>query len=356
MPQRALWNGFLKLSLVSCPIALFAATAAEKRLSFRRVNRATGNALRQQLIDTVTGENVAGAEIGRGYEVSADRFLVVEDEELQTAREEASGRPFSAGAVKQTPGPAATGRAAERNHIRPPDEEERPRSRSSKAAGDGAADHAILEDPLPVTRPINDKTIDLDRFVDRQDLDIRFIDSPYYIVSRDETGEEAFAVIREAMRGRGMAGMGRVILQKRERPIVVVPFDRGLVGLTLRFSHELREPVDFFETIPDIDLPDDMVEMAALLIDRKTGRFDSAFLEDRYRTLLVQRLQQESGAKSTEGRPSLPREQNVIDLMAALRRSIGREQAGGRRATPPPRAAAARAKGPATRKSRDRRR
>jgi non-homologous end joining protein Ku len=358
MPQRALWNGFLKLSLVSCPVALFAATAAEKRLSFRRVNRTTGNALRQQLVDAVTGESVPRAETARGYEMAADSFLLVEDEELEEARIEARERPFSSpepqGAANQTNQSAmrekgAGAKVGESHSLRPP--------RASSTIDDDIVPAAAAVTP-PIPRPINTRSIDLDRFIDRDDIDLRFIDSPYYIVPRDETAEEAFAVVREAMREREMAGMGRVILQKRERPIVIVPRGKGMIGLTLRYSHEIRDEAEYFGAIPDINLPDDMVEMAALLIDRKAGEFHPAFLEDRYRTVMVEHLRQKSGSASPARRPAKPHDQNVIDLMAALKRSVGQRQAGDRSTADPPstRRAAARAKGPATKKSRGGRR
>jgi DNA end-binding protein Ku len=354
MPQRALWNGFLKLSLVSCPITLFAATAAEKRLSFRRVNRTTGNALRHQLVDAITGASVPTTDVGRGYQVEAQRFLLVDDQEIEDARKEARERPFSSNFAQEDPNRVFVDHSAKRSDEGRGGAGDEKRSSQSSGAGGGDRVEPVVNDaPAPVPRPINNKTIDLDRFIDRQDLDIRFADAPYYIVPRDETGEEAFAVVREAMRDRGMAGMGRVVLQKRERPIIVLPLDKGLIGVTLRFSHEIRDTSEFFGVIPDIDLPEDMVEMAALLIDRKSGVFDPAFLEDRYRTVMVERLQRKSNAKPTEGRANPAREQNVIDLMAALKRSVGREQP--TQKTPTKRAAtqraAARAKQPPTKKS-----
>jgi DNA end-binding protein Ku len=123
-----------------------------------------------------------------------------------------------------------------------------------------------------------------------------------------------------------------------------------MIGLTLRYAHEIRDEAEFFGAIPDIDLPDDMVEMAALLMDRKAGEFDPAFLEDRYRTVMVERLRQKSVRATPTRRPANAHDQNVIDLMAALKRSVGRQTSA---ATPSSAArAAARAKGPATKKSR----
>jgi Ku protein len=215
----------------------------------------------------------------------------------------------------------------------------------------------------PLPRPVNTRTIELDRFISEDEIDRRYLDTPYYVVPREEVGEEAFAVIREAMRERHVAGMGRVMLQTRERPIIVFPMGSGLCGVTLRYAHEVREAAEFFSPIPEIDLPHDMVETAAMLIDKKGGSFDPAYLEDRYRTVLVERLRrkteslpEKSKAKNTEARS-----QNVIDLMAALKRSVVTEKIqkpvrprNNRDAKPAPRRAAAATKSTPTKRSRSR--
>src|SRR5579864_3973806 len=107
MAARTHWKGYLKLSLVSCPVSLYPAIAAEERVSFRQVNRQTGNRLRQQLVDTVTGEIIHAHDKGRGYQVGENQFLVVKDEELQAAREEARSRPYSASPARSSTPSAA---------------------------------------------------------------------------------------------------------------------------------------------------------------------------------------------------------------------------------------------------------
>jgi hypothetical protein len=163
-----------------------------------------------------------------------------------------------------------------------------------------------------------------------QDGRRKYVDTPYYIVPRDDAGEEAFAVIREAMHERRVAGMGRVVLQTRERPIIVSAMDDGLLGITLRYAHEVRDAAEFFRAIPHMELPADMVDMAALLIDKKTDSFDPAYLEDRYRTVLVERLREKAGLRPDKRQPANQgaRSQNVIDLMAALKRSVAKEKIG----------------------------
>src|SRR5271167_459650 len=166
-PARAFWKGYLKLSLVSCPIALYTGTSATERVSFRQINKKTGNRLRQQLVDEVTREPVEAEDKGRGYEYAKGAYIEVDDDELDAV-------------------------AIESNH-----------------------------------------TIEIDSFVPRAQIDERYLDSPYYITPNDQVGQEAFAVIREAMRGKGMAALARVVLAKRERVIMLKPWDDGLLGTTL---------------------------------------------------------------------------------------------------------------------------
>ena len=152
-PARPYWKGYLKLSLVSCPIALYTASSSTERVSFRQINKKTGNRLRQQLVDEVTREPVEGEDKGRGYEYSKNAYLPVDDEELEAI-------------------------AIESTH-----------------------------------------TIEIDSFVPREQIDERYLDSPYYITPDDQVGQDAFAVIREAMRGKGLVALARVVLAKRERVI-----------------------------------------------------------------------------------------------------------------------------------------
>ncbi len=149
--MRPYWKGYLKLALVSCPIALHAACSTTERIAFRQINKATGNRLRQQLIDDETREPVAPEHKGRGYEVAKGQYLVVEDAELEAIEIEST------------------------------------------------------------------HTIEIDSFVPRSQIDQRFFDTPYYVLPSEPVGQEAFAVMREAMRGKAMVALGRLVLSKRER-------------------------------------------------------------------------------------------------------------------------------------------
>jgi DNA end-binding protein Ku len=259
-PARPYWKGYLKLSLVSCPIALYTATSSSERVSFRQINKKTGNRLRQQLVDEVTREPVESEDKGRGYEYAKGAYVLVDDEELDAV-------------------------AIESTH-----------------------------------------TIDINAFVSRADVDERYLDSPYYIVPTDQVGQEAFAVIREAMRGKSMAALARVVLAKRERVIMLQPWDKGLMGTTLRYPYEIRDAREYFDEIADLKVAPDMLKLAEHIVQTKEAEFDPSQFVDHYEEAVVDMLK-----KKQAGVPA-PREQassqppNVINLMDALRRSIADEK------------------------------
>src|SRR6266705_5954339 len=159
--MRPYWKGYLKRALVSCPVALHTACSTSERVAFRQINKATGNRLRQQLVDEETREPVDPADKGRGYEVAKGQYLLIADEELE--------------------------------------------------AIEVASTHVV----------------EIDSFVPRSEIDQRFFDTPYYVTPNEPVGQEAFAVIREAMRGKGVVALGRLVLSKRERVIALEPYDKG---------------------------------------------------------------------------------------------------------------------------------
>ena len=329
MAQRAHWRGYLKLSLVSCPIALYPAVSSAERVSFRQVNRQTGNRVRQQLVDSVTGEVVGSDDKGRGYQVGERQFLLVEDEVLEAAQQEARRSQQEARRLEQEARRRPPG-AAPAAPVTPPAKPGAvPREPMLQAGGARTSVDERAEPAAPPPAPVrveNNRTIDIERFVRRAEIDSRYYDTPYYVAPRDEIGDEAFAVMRDAMRGKHMVGLGRVILSKRERPIAIEPFGKGLLGTTLRYAHEIRSEAGPFSRIPDLSLPDEMVELAAHILDTRSSAFDPAYLEDRYRTALVSMLR-EKQAQLPASADSAPRaQQNVIDLMEALKRSLETDQ------------------------------
>jgi DNA end-binding protein Ku len=320
MPPRAHWKGWLKLSLVSCPIALYPAIATSERVSFRQVNRQTGNRLRQQLVDEVTGAPVRSHDKARGYEVGERQYMVVEDSELEEAREEARTRPFSVQQVAVAPAnpPVPSPEPARIQQRRTPQPVAKPTVVTPEPPPSPA--------PVPVARPIeNNRTIMIDRFIPRAEIDTRYYDTPYYIAPRDDVGEEAFAVIRDAMAAKGVVGLARVVLARRERPILLDPLGKGLCGTTLRYAHEVRDAGDYFARISHLELPEELIEVAEQIIEAKTASFDPRLLEDRYRTVLVETLRAKTAQVPAKARAAPPSSKNVVDLMAMLKRSIGQE-------------------------------
>ncbi|HEY7663431.1 MAG TPA: Ku protein [Xanthobacteraceae bacterium] len=261
MAPRAYWKGYLKLSLVSCPISLSPATSASERISFRQINRKTGNRLRQQLVDDVTREPVEADDKAKGYEVDKGVYIEVDDDELEAIEVESK------------------------------------------------------------------HTVEIDRFVPAAQIDKRYYDSPYYIAPTDTVGQEAFAVIRDAMRGKGMVALGRIVLAKRERVIALEPYGKGLLGTTLRYAYEVRKPEEYFDGIQDIKVPGEMLKLAEHILDTKAGDFEPAQFEDHYETALIELLRKkQAGFKPPKHKEQAAAPRNVINLMDALRRSVAAER------------------------------
>lgn len=311
--SRAYWRGFLKLSFVSCPIALYPATSAAKRLSFRQVNRRTGHRLKHKLVDSVTGEAVNSSNKARGYEVGDNEFLLVEDRDLERARSERR----LPGAVEIAQPPRRESPPTVPAGIHEQDDRE-------TAAAD---DDEIEEEIAPRPRPENTHTIEIERFLPAGHIDARYFEKPYYIAPREQIGQESFAVIRDAMRREGVIGLARVVLSSRERHFLVEPMESGLRGVTLRFIHEVRGADDYFAEIPKIKLPAEMMKLAQHIIRTKSDKFDPAMLEDHYRTALVRILSKKRAKRPAQHAADVkPSRENVVSLIDALRRSIAAER------------------------------
>jgi DNA end-binding protein Ku len=257
---RPYWKGYLKLSLVSCPIAVYTAASAGERVSFRQINKVTGNRLKQQLIDEMTREPVESDNKARGYEYAKNVYVMVDDEELDAI-------------------------AIESSH-----------------------------------------TIEIDRFVPRDQIDERYFDTPYYITPNDQVGQDAFAVIREAMRGKNMAALARIVLSKRERVMMLHPWERGILGVSLRYAYELRDAKDYFSEIPEINVPKDMRQLAEHILDTKAGDFDPSQFVDRYEEAVVDMLKKKQAGLPAPRERSVPPPHNVINLMDALKRSLATDK------------------------------
>jgi non-homologous end joining protein Ku len=306
MAPRPHWKGHLKLSLVSCPIALYPAISAAERVSFRQVNKQTGHRLRRQLVDEVTREPIDGYEKGRGYDVGEGQFVQVDDADIEAARQAQGSR---ASVTNVLPWPAINPTIPNQRRLAP--------SAPPVPASSG---------PLP-PRQQNTHTIEIQNFVPRSQIDARYYEKPYYIVPAEQIGEDAFAVIREAMRGKDVIGLAHVVLGGRQRPIALEPMGKGIRGVTLRFNHEVRSEADYFGDIPDVALPEEMIRVAEHIIDSKTTNFDPAlFLQDHFKAALVSIIREKRADPPMRegGAPPAPR--HVPNLMDVLRRSVEAER------------------------------
>jgi DNA end-binding protein Ku len=254
---RAYWKGYLKLSLVTCPVALYPASSQSEKTHFHQINRKTGNRLRQQMVDEETGRVVEGENKGRGYELSNGKYVEIEPEELDAVEVEST------------------------------------------------------------------HTIDIDKFVPEDEIDKRYYDRPYYIVPDGKSGEEAFAVIRDAMKDKGRVALARIVFANREHILAIEPWGKGLLGTSLRYDYEVRDETSFFKGIPSPRVSKDMIELAGDILDRKAGHFDAGKFKDEYE-LALRKLVKRKAAGHTIERPETPeRPANVVNLMDALRDSLG---------------------------------
>jgi DNA end-binding protein Ku len=168
--------------------------------------------------------------------------------------------------------------------------------------------------------------VDIDSFVPRSQIDQRYFDTPYYIAPNAPVGQEAFAVIREAMRGKEMVALGRLVLSKRERVIALEPHGKGLLATTLRYPYEVRNTEDYFGDLPDIAIAPDMLALAEQILDGIAGDFEPAAFRDRYEEALLAHIKaKQAGAIGERKQPSAP-PQRVVNLMEALRRSVAEDQ------------------------------
>jgi DNA end-binding protein Ku len=260
MAPRAYWNGSLKLSLVTCPIALYPASTQAEKTHFHQINTKTGHRLKQQLVDEQTGRVVDKDHKGRGYELSKGRYVEIDEEELEAVKLEST------------------------------------------------------------------HTIEIDDFVPAADIDERYLDKPYYIIPNGKAGADAFAVIRDAMKRKDKVALARVVLSNREHVIALKPLGKGLLGTTLRYPYELRDESDYFDNIPNPKVSKDMVDLAAHILDTKASKFDPQKFKDKYETALKALVKRKAAGKTIEVLEEKEEDSNVINLMDALKQSLGRKK------------------------------
>ena len=258
MADRPIWRGQLRLALVSCPVALYAAHHERENLHFHFINPDTGHRVRMVTTDAETDEKVERRSLARGYEFKKDHYLILTDEDFASVKVDTS------------------------------------------------------------------TTLTIAKFVEHGAIDPVYFDSSYYMVPDGQDGLDVYVVLRDAIAKTGRMALTRVVMSQRERAVAIMPMGRGLILHTLYDARDLKDPGELFEQVPAVKPEADMIALATQLIDRQTGAYDPADPEDRYETrlrdLIQAKLRGEGLAEEDEPEPD---HSNVIDLMAALKQSLG---------------------------------
>ena len=240
MAPRANWKGFLRLSLVTCPVALYQATSDSEKISFNQINRNTGHRIKYLKVDADTGDEVSSDDIMKGYKVDTDSYIEITKDELEN----------------------------------------------------------IALD--------SNRTIDIDEFVPKSDIDPRYLIRPYYLVPDGKVGHDAFAVIRETIRSMDMVAIGRLVLTSREHIIGLAPLKNGLMGTLIRYPYEVRSEDQYFDDIQDVKVTKDMLDLAKHIVTQKTATFDPGKFEDHYEAALTELIDQKRNGKpiAAKSRPN----------------------------------------------------
>lgn len=281
MATRPSWQGYLRLSLVSCPVALYTATSRSGDVHFNMLHKDTHNRIKLVTTDPELGP-VDRSDIVKGYEIEKGRYVIVTPEEIANVR-------------------------------------------------------------LETTR-----AIDIEKFVDEEDIDRLYWNDPYFLAPDGEMAVEAFTVIREAMEKAGKVALGRVVMHQRERLLALEPRDRGILAYTIRSKDEVRDANEIFSRIPESKPDAKMIDIAARIIEQQEGPFDPSEFNDRYEDALRALIKEKEKNQGRIAKVEAPKEAEVIDLMEALRRSLG--EGGGERRKAPARKPAASSK-PAAKKA-----
>jgi Ku protein len=253
---RAYWKGYLKLSLVTCPIALYPASSQAEKTHFHQINRRTGHRLRQQMVDEVTGKVVDKGDKSRGYEISKGKYVEIEPEEIKAIKVEST------------------------------------------------------------------HTLDIEKFVPVDEIDRRYFDRPYYILPDGKAGEEAFAVIRDAMQDKGRVALAKIVLTNREHVMAIEPFAKIMLGTILRYDYEVRDEKHLARSVASPKIPKEMLSLASHILDTKAGHFDPSEFQDEFETELKKLVKRKAAGKPIEYDEPVERPSNVVNLMEALRRSV----------------------------------
>ena len=258
MASRPIWRGHLRLALVSCPVALYNARHDRASIRFNMINPDTGNRIKMVTQDSETGQELQRGNLVKGYEFAKNRYLILKDEDFDSVKVESS---------------------------------------------------AVMA---------------VEKFVDATSIDPMYYDASYFMAPDGKAGEDVYAVLREAITKTNKVALTRVVISQRERTVALRPMGAGLMAHTLYEDRDLNSSQDLFEDAARLKTDPEMVDLATQLIKRQSGTYDPADLEDRYETRLRAMIEvklQGGGLTAETDRPPV-RENNVIDLMAALKKSL----------------------------------
>jgi DNA end-binding protein Ku len=263
MAARAYWKGQIRLALVSIPVEIFSATKSGATIAFNQIHEPTGKRIKYEKVVPGVGA-VDPDEIVKGYEVEKGNYVLIQEDELEAVKLESK------------------------------------------------------------------KTLELTQFVDHNEIDVLYYEKPYYVVPADDLAEEAFIVLREALRRAKKVALGQLALRGREYVVSLKPCGRGIVLETLRYADEVHKAQGYFRDIGDAKPDEELLDLAETLIAKKTAPFDPSKFHDRYIDALHELIERKRKGKTvqTEDEPAAAaRGSNVVDLMAALKRSIERPAA-----------------------------
>ncbi len=263
MAARAYWQGQIRLALVSIPVEAFSAVKSGAKISFNQIHEPSGKRVRYEKVVDGIGP-VDRDEIIKGYEISKGNYVLLDEEEIEAVKIESK------------------------------------------------------------------KTLELIQFVDAHEIDPLYFEKPYYVAPADDLAEEAFVVLREALREAKKVGLGQLSVRGREQLVAIKPCGKGLLMETLRYADEVRQGQSFFHEISE-DKPDtELLELATTLIEKKTAPFDAKRFADNYADALMRLIEKKAKAKDgkrvledVEDSDAGKRGSNVVDLMAALKKSVG---------------------------------
>jgi len=262
MAARAYWQGQIRLALVSIPVEIYSATKSGAQIAFHQIHEPSGKRIKYEKVAPGIGP-VDADEIVKGFEFEKGEYVLLEQDEIDAVKLESK------------------------------------------------------------------RTLELTQFVDASDIDVLYFEKPYFVVPADDLAEEAFIVLREALRRSKKVGLGQLAMRGREYVVSLKPCGRGMVLETLRYADEVNKAQGYFRDIPDSEPDPELLDLASTLIDKKSGKFDPKEFHDRYVDALkdlIARKRKAKGRKIIEEKDDGKDRSgsNVVDLMAALKKSLER--------------------------------